>query len=31
MIVHKKTGEIEHKTVSDLKNIFDRGRCCCIK
>ena len=25
MVVHKKTGEIEHKTVSDLKDIFDDG------
>ena len=25
IVVHRKTGEIEHKTVSDLKDIFDDG------
>ena len=25
MIVHKKTGEIEHKKISDLKNYFGEG------
>lgn len=25
MIVHKDTGQIEHKTVSDLKDFFDEG------
>ena len=25
MIVHKKTREIEHKTVSDLKDFFVEG------
>ena len=25
MILHKDTGEIEHKAVADLKDIFDEG------
>ncbi len=25
MILHKESGDIEHKTVSDLKDIFDEG------
>jgi S-adenosylmethionine:tRNA ribosyltransferase-isomerase len=25
MVMHKESGDIEHKTVSDLKDIFDEG------
>ena len=30
MILHKKSKEIEHKTVSDLKDVFQEGDVCVL-
>ena len=30
MVLHKSTGDIEHKKVSDLINYFDNGDVICI-
>ena len=30
MVLHKKSKEIEHKTVSDLKDIFQEGDVCVL-